>query len=246
MWFRALAEHCCGTFAQYINQVDPSQLNWYGFASAALAIRAIERQWGLDQILNDLNGQDEGATLATGAAFNEGGWDQFHALTALPYVGLVADFTPDFESKRTYQPSDVWINGTGPLSSQLPDVTGWAETTIWPDKFVLPPDQSLSNATLERFGLDQATRETIGGDVPWYDVSNPNLPRVPLINSFSQIWIGYVKVPTKCAMAKWTAYLAGVVVFIMSKSPLGVAFPQYLIAAGAIGLIMTGVSLIYC
>src|SRR5262249_15838423 len=149
---------------------DPIEINWYAMASAALAIRGIERQYGLDAQLEALYGVDGGATWACDWAYQEGSWDAFHELPSLPWVGFMAELVPGLTQIRSYTASGVWITGNGPLSTGID--AGYAEFAPKPAVFY-PPSDAITPEIMERFGLDDFTIATVGGNIPWYDPYSP-------------------------------------------------------------------------
>jgi hypothetical protein len=201
-------------------------MDWHSFASAGLAIRGVEREFGLDSILESQYGIDGGATWAVDWAYAEGGWDQFHALTSLAYTGLAIDsIGPDWSNLvRTFQESDVWLNGSGPMSSADPTFVGWAETPIKAAWSCEGEDMSIT--------------------YPWYgEFGNRFLPRLPTEKKPSPlVWI---ELPTKCDFIKYTGAVAGIAVGIMSESELKRKFPLWYAAAKAIALTMGTAALIY-
>ena len=212
-------------------------VDWHQFAGAAMALRAVERFYGLDGALESLYGQDEVATWAGDWAYQEGSWDAFHALVSLGYIFPLAEWTSDFDQKQSFQQSNVWINGTGPLSSDIPDCAGWAQCPPYPDTFIAPPSDS---------GLDDFTRQTVEPPPePWYSVTSPWIPKVPAVNGFT-IWVhNYPKV-NKCNTSKWTVYLLAGTVLAMDLLGMKQRFPKYEAAARAVTYIMTGVSIYLC
>ena len=212
-------------FADNFNFSDISANYWRTFADATLATFSVMREWGLDQQLNDLYGIDEFATGCVGQAFDEGGWDQFWALQLLPVTGFQAEFGANyFENIRTHEASNVWINGTGPLSAGFVDA-GYAEFAPWPSNFNPDSGAPLSPETLERLGTDDATIATVGG-VPWYSPYNPYMPTVPL-NS-TAIWI-FIPIEDRCKalnrlflLSKGLGLVAGLAGGIPAKIVAGV------------------------
>ncbi len=206
--------------ADALNLYGPSAIDWQGFTSAMLALTGIARQFGFGPIMESLYGVDPDATQAVDEAWAEGGWDQWHALTSVPLIGLEADFMPNFDQVRSYIQSDTWISGQGPLSSD-PFVQGWAEYAPFSSGFEDP-------------FLDDFTRETIGG-TPWYQsTSTPYIPRVP-VDLCCIIWTTMLDGDKCKKLQRITKAMQG-----MAIVPLGVLSIPYKIAIAA-GVWMVGV-----
>jgi len=225
-------------FAALIDQGYPLEsLDWHQFAGAAMALRATERYYGLDSAIESLYGQDEVATWAVDWAYQEGSWDAFHSLVNLPYTFTLGDWTADFDDRQSFQQSNVWINGTGPMSSQIPDCTGWAQCPSYPDTFIPSPSDS---------GLDDFTRETIDPPpVPWYSVTSPWIPKVPAVNGFT-IWVKNFPKVNKCFLAKWTLIWLGGMGLGAELIGIVEGIPGYPLAAKAVAYIMGAVTAYYC
>jgi len=249
-WTYTLTNEAAGFLTQFNQNLDAgvpaNQMNWYGFMSAALAIRSIERDYGLDATLESWYGWDP-ATAMVDAAYQEGSWDSFHAVAALPYVGLVVDNDPAWEQYRSYQSSDVWISGNGPLST--PNEAGWAEYAMRPALFTIPkndpPPPPEDNAIMRLHGgLDAATIATCDCEIyPWYQSTSPSLPRVPLESGI--LWWPLFKAD-QCKLLNWSIYLATTTAIFVNNSPLGQSYKAARIAASLIPVILTAASKSFC
>jgi len=154
----------------------PESIDWQCVTSASLAFMAIARQFGSDDIMNNLSGVDDGCNNAVQIAIAEGGWDQYWALITAPLEGVEADFMANFDQIRSKIQSDTWINGTGPISG-ITGTQGYCEYAPWAGGFEDPFS-------------DDFTRATVNGD-PWYQsTSTPKLPRAP-IELCCIIWMGW-------------------------------------------------------
>src|SRR5215831_18366763 len=117
---------------------SPWDLDSYEIASATTAQIGIARAYGLDQAMESLYGQDGQITQAVDWAYQEGGWDPFWSLALFGIHGMASDWFDDhpewgnFDKYRTGWPTGIWINGTGPISSPTPNVTGYTEIPMWP------------------------------------------------------------------------------------------------------------------
>jgi len=254
-WWTYTVTNEAGAFlTQFRENVDAgvpaNQMNWYGFMSAALAIRSIERDYGLDATLESWYGWDP-ATAMVDAAYQEGSWDSFHAMAALPYVGLVVENDPAWEQYRSHQLSDLWISGNGPLST--PNEAGWAEYAMRPALFTVPTDpppgppedQAMRIGRRDLHGgLDAATIDTCQCDIfPWYQATSPSLPRVPLESGI--LWWPLFKAD-QCRLLNWSIYLAATTAIFVNNSPLGQRYPAAKIAASLIPVILTAANKSFC
>src|SRR5262249_12710703 len=124
---------------------NPLDVDLYDVASAASAMVGIARQYGLDNYMNSLYGTDgnEDITQACDWAFQEGGFNQYWSLGLLGTTAMAAeyfrthlppgvDFNNYFNGLRTGFGTGTYINGTGPFSSQIADIAGYAEGPLWP------------------------------------------------------------------------------------------------------------------
>ena len=194
------------------NGANPYFMDWHSFSSAALAIRGVEREFGLDQILESQYGIDGDATWATDWAYQEGGWDQFNALTSLGYSYLSAKF--QFGESwdglmRTNQQTSPYINGTGPMSSLLGDgFPGWVET---------PPKPAWSCYDADMMNV-----------YPWYrldGIENPYVPTLPTDKRPNPI--AMINIPNPCSFLKWTVALSSIAIRVMKASGLAGKYPLY-------------------
>ena len=155
------------------------EIDWWNFGAATLSLIAVCREYGLDWEM------DTYAPDQSYIAWQEGGWDQYWALMSIPIYGIMADFS-GWEPRSWYTNDGLWINGSGPLSSQLGYV--WAEYPPSPGDFQWSPlslggDPGIAYSTAPGM-LDEAMRrnptiETVGYDnVPWYNPWNPLVPQM--------------------------------------------------------------------
>ena len=243
----AVAKYMTDFQACLQNGCPPSWLDWHQFAGAAMALRATERAYGMNSVMESLYGQDEVATWAVDWAYQEGSWDAFESLVSLPYIFALDEFTADFDQRQSLQLSTTWINGTGPMSSTIPDCAGWAHCPPYPDTFNPPTEEEVQLLSRMRNpDIDDFTRETIGGEPPpWYSITSPWIPKVPAVNGFT-IWVHNFPKVNKCNTAKWTVYLLTGSILFADLLGFKQRFPKYEAAARAVAWIMGGVTLWFC
>jgi len=234
----------------YVNNIqqlgqNPLDVDMYDVASAASAMVGIARQYGLDNYLNDLYGTDGDITQAGDWAYQEGGWNQYWALGLLGTTAMAAEYMRthppqgDFNGLRTGFGTGVYINGTGPFSSQIPGMAGYAEGPLWPATIRVGPGKCLP----EDDGLCQT-----GGfkDYPYYNVYNSWIPTTIFTPGGIYVILLPENKAERCTTLGWSTVVLGVLLGVMSKTPLGKAFKVFDVAVFGVTAVLALIRQGYC
>src|SRR5262245_18633134 len=225
----------------------PSTMDWQTFASAALTTIAIAREFGMDSYVESQYGIDPDMTWAGDWAYQEGGWDAFHSLAALPYYAFMGEFVAGFDAWRNQTDfSNVWLNGTGPLSSVLLANEGghWAESAPWAPEFLTIKDPG-DTRFMARGHLDDATIQTCWCDsYPWYPPTSPWMARLP---RGVERWPWFTLTNAQmCNFLKGATAITVIVTGTISATELDKRYPPLGAAAKALTLSMGAATWWYC
>lgn len=224
---------------------SPWDLDLYEVASATTAQIGIARAYGLDQAMESLYGQDGQVTQAVDWAYQEGGWDPFWSLALFGIHGMASDWFDDhpewgnFDRYRTGWPTGTWINGTGPISSPIPNVTGYTEIPMWPAALTLGPGKCLpeDDAECATGGFKNYAYYNI------YNSFNPSLIWSPSLSVL--IWAQMTK-EQRCWTIDQSLYWVGLALIVTAKTRIGTAVPPLEIGLIVTGAVIAGAQLYYC
>jgi hypothetical protein len=229
---------------RYLGNGDPFNYGHFGrFAQAAIATIGVARQYGLDAAMDEAGGDQPWI------AYMEGGWNEYWSLITFGLMGAVSDWFAmhpeqgSWEGYRTRIQGSQWINGYGPLSSEI-GVSGLTELPLWPDSFWWSTE-GVVQAVHPIQDPDDSTVHTIGPPpvegVPFYSPYNSYVPNL-ILGPMPVLW---PDIPNKCKWLQAVIQALGTVFTVRALSDPNVDVKAKIVLTTVVGTLQVAKT-IFC